>query len=315
MAASSHTLAIRAATLLLALLAARPNPATAETLRVGPGEALRLPSQAAAAAREGDWVLIAPGHYRDCATWRAAGLRIEAAGSGAVEISGPVCAGKALFVIAAPGITVAGLTFLGAASAEGNGAGIRAEGGDLRVLRSRFVGNQNGILTAAMPDAALVVEDSEFIGNGARLADCAHGLYAGRLRSVTVRRSRFANTRACHHLKSRAARTEVVDSVIADGPDGEASYLVDVPNGGDLLLARNEMRKGPRSGNPRAAVMVGAEGVTWPTRSLRIEENRFTNAQDRPTTFVENRSRIPAELSGNLLTGPVTALDGPGLVR
>ncbi|WP_135467490.1 right-handed parallel beta-helix repeat-containing protein [Crenalkalicoccus roseus] len=306
----------RAALLLLLLL---PGCAAAgETLRVGPGERFRLPSEAAAAARDGDRVLIAPGRYRDCAVWRAARLTIAAAGEGAVEIHGPVCEGKALFVVAGPGVLIEGLTFRGAVAPPGNGAGIRAEGGDLTIRRSRFEDNETGLLTRAeMPQARLVVEDSAFIGNGRRLPQgCGgHGFYAGHWALVSIRRSRFEATRACHHVKSRAARTEVVDSVIADGPEEEASYLLDIPNGGDLLLAGSTLVKGPRSGNFGTAVMIGAEGVARPTHSLRVLGNRFENRQLLPTIFVHNRSGVPAELEGNTLRGLVLPLLGPGMVR
>ena len=173
------------------LLCAAVAPAGAETLRVGPGERFQLPSQAAAAARPGDTVLIAPAAYRDCASWRVPGLTIAAMGQGAVEISGPVCGDKALFVVAAPDITVSGITFRDAVAPAGNGAGIRAEGGNLRVLRSQFIGNQNGILTASDPRATLTIEDSRFIGNGALIGDCAHGLYVGHIARVVIRRSRL----------------------------------------------------------------------------------------------------------------------------
>jgi hypothetical protein len=297
---------------LLALLAA---PAAAETLRVGPGQRFQRPSQAAAVAREGDTVLIAAGRYTDCATWRAPGLTIAAEG-GAVVLNGPVCAGKALFITAAPRITVSGLTFRGATAPAGNGAGIRAEGGALTIRRSHFEGNENGILTANAPEATLLIEDSVFLGNGALRDghDCAHGIYAGRLGALVIHRSRFEATRVCHHVKSRAARTEVVDSQILDTPDGNASYLVDVPNGGEVLLRGNILRKGPHSGNPGTAIAIGFEGVTQPTPSLRILDNRFETLLPRATVFVRNRSTTAAELSGNSLTGRVVALEGPGRV-
>jgi hypothetical protein len=274
----------RAPPLVLGLLlaAAAAAPATAETLRVGPGERFAVPSAAAAAALPGDQVLIRAGGYVDCAVWRAPDLTIRAEGGGPVVIEGTVCGGKALFVTAAPRITIEGLTFRGAVAPGGNGAGIRAEGGDLTVRRSRFEHNENGILTASDPQATLLIEDSVFEANGALREglECAHGLYAGNLGRVVIRRSRFERTQLCHHVKSRAAVTEITDSEILDSPDGEASYLVDVPNGGDVLIRGNTLRKGPRTGNPTTAIALGFEGVRHPTRSLRIEANRFENLLD-----------------------------------
>jgi hypothetical protein len=292
--------------------------AAAETLRVGSGERFRLPSAAAAVAREGDTIRIAPGEYRDCAVWRAAGLTITGADARAVRISGPVCEGKALFVIAGAGTTIEGITFRGAVAPDGNGAGIRAEGGDLIIRGSRFEDNQSGILTrSGMTQARILIEDSVFSGNGAmRGRSCGgHALYANELALIAIRRTRFEATRACHHVKSRAARTEITDSVIDDGPAGGASYLLDLPNGGDLLLERTLLVKGPGTGNPRAAVVIGAEGVRWPTRSLVLRGNRFENRMSLPTIFVENRSATPALLEGNALDGLVLPLTGPGVAR
>ena len=299
--------------LLFALLT---GPTAAETLRVGPGERFARPSEAARVAQPGDRVVIAPGVYRDCAVWRAADLTIEAAPGGEVVITGPICAWKGLFVIAAPRVTVSGLTFRGAAFEGGNAAGIRAEGGDLRIVRSRFEDNQNGILTRhGMQQYTLTIEDSVFLRNGALIHECAHGLYAGHWALVAIRRTRFEGTRICHHVKSRAARTEIIDSWILDAPPGRASYLVDIPNGGDLLLANTELRKGPDHGNPTAAVMIGAEGVRHPTTSLRVIGNRFENLMPRGTHFIENRTETPVLVEGNEIRGAVVVLVGPGEVR
>lgn len=287
-------------------------------LRVGPDEAFKRPSAAAAAAQSGDRIVIAPGIYRDCAVWKAARLTIEAGPGGPVEITGSTCGDKGLFVIAAPDAMVDGITFRGATASGGNGAGIRAEGGTLTVRRSSFIDNENGILThALLTQATLRIEDSRFLRNGALRdgLECAHGIYAGMLALVSIERSRFAGTQICHHVKSRAARTEIIDSTIEDGPEGNSSYLVDTPNGGDLLIRGSTLRKGPRTNNPRAAIMIAAEGVRHPTNSLRIENNLFENLMSRRTTFVENRSTAPTDLAGNVLRGSITPLTGPGTLR
>lgn len=301
--------------ILPALIAIAPlMAATAATLRVGPDTPIATLAEAARQARDGDEVLIDPGRYSGCAVWRANGLRI-AANSGEVEIAGSVCQGKALFVIAGAGVTVEGLTFRGARNDSGNGAGIRVEGVGLTVRRSRFLDNQNGILTnAVIADGVLTIEDSAFIGNGALVGECAHGIYAGRLAMVSIRRTLFEATRQCHHVKSRAQRTEILDSRIIDGPAGTSSYLVDIPNGGGLRLLNSELSKGPHSRNLSAAVVIGAEGATNPPAPIEILGNRMTNLLARRTVFVRNRTTTPARLVDNRLTGPITPLEGPGQV-
>jgi hypothetical protein len=288
--------------------------AAAETLRVGAGGTVATLAEAARRARDGDTVLIAPGRYAECAVWRASRLRIAADGPGEVEVTGNVCQGKALFVVTGADVAIEGITFRGARNAGGNGAGIRAEGAGLAIRRSRFLDNQNGILTSAVPDGTLTIEDSAFIGNGALVHECAHGLYAGRLARVTIRRSLFEGTRVCHHVKSRALATEIRDSRIIDGPQGHSSYLVDIPNGGGLVLADNELSKGPRTSNRTTAVAIGAEGASNPAAPIEITGNRIINLLGDPTVFVRNRTSTPALLSGNTLSGPLVALEGPGRV-
>ncbi len=109
-------------------------------------------------------------------------------------------------------------------------------------------------------------------------------------------------------------RTVLVDNDITDGATGNASYLVDISNGGDLLMQDHKMEKGPRSENDDTAVAIGAEGAKNPTHELIIRGNTFVNDMARPTTFVHNRTTTPAILSDNHLHGAVTPLVGSGSV-
>jgi hypothetical protein len=287
-------------------------PVAARDLTVGPGHAFKVPSQAAAVAKAGDVVRIEAGTYADCAVWRAPGLTIEASG-GAVRITGPTCDNKGLFVVEANDVTVRGITFAGAVDSFNNGAGIRGLGDNLTVEGSRFLDNQNGILTAGGPDSVVRVTNSVFFGNGACIEQCAHGIYAGTAnRLLDIEHCVFANTRTAHHIKSRARNTIVENSTIEDGPDGTASYLIDVPNGGNVLIDGNEMEKGPKSENREVAISIGVEGVTNPTQVLIIRDNRFRNDIGGPTIFVRNSTGTPAQVQDNQMTGPVMVLRGAG---
>ena len=93
-----------------------------------------------------------------------------------------------------------------------------------------------------------------------------------------------------------------------------SSYLVDIPNGGDLLMQDNQMQKGRLSSNAGTAISIGAEGVTHPTHELIVRNNNFTSDLPESTAFVRNKTTTPALLSGNHLQGHVTPLVGPGSV-
>ena len=149
--------------LSLCLLAA--SPVVARTLEVGEGHQFKLPSEAIAAAKDGDTIAIYPGQYFDCAVVQQNNLVIEGKGAGVVLTDKP-CGGKALLVTDGNNITIRNLTLQRARVPDENGAGIRAEGGDLTVESSRFLDNENGLLAADHPGAKIRIIDSEFIGNG-----------------------------------------------------------------------------------------------------------------------------------------------------
>ncbi len=291
--------------------------ASAAMLQVGPGKQYAAPSQAIAVAHDGDTVAIAPGTYYDCAIVRQSGVTIEGTGPGAV-LTDPPCAGKALLVIDGTNVTVKNLTLQRARVPDGNGAGIRAEGGNLTVRGVRFVDNEDGILAAANPQATIRILDSRFVGNGscANSGGCAHAVYVNALAELDVEHTRFFDTREGHNIKSRALLTVVKDCDIEDGPNGTSSYQIDIPSSGSLLAEGNRLEKGSKSQNRDNTIMIGEEGVNQPTKSLVVKDNTLINDTGHPTVFVHNISATPAELSGNVFRGgKVTPLQGDGTVR
>lgn len=282
--------------------------ASARELAVGPTRVLKLPSQAATVAGNGDIVRIDPGTYQDCAIWNASRLVIEATGPG-VLIAGRTCAGKGIFITQGADITIRGITFADATVGEHNGAGLRAAGQTLTVEHSRFLNNENGILAGGGPNSVLRIIDSTFIGNGACIGACAHGVYAGGpIALLEIERCTFLNTRTAHHIKSRARNTVVLDSRIQDGPNGTSSYLIDVPNGGNVLIQGNAMQKGAHSDNPAVAISIGEEGATNPTSTLIVRDNLFHNDAPTRTAFVRNSTVAVVELAGNTISGDVRLL-------
>jgi hypothetical protein len=300
---------------VIALAAFLPTSVSAAILQAGPGQPFALPSQAIAAAHDGDTVAIHPGQYFDCAVVRRNDLTIEGVG-GTVVLTDKPCQGKALLVVDGRNVTVRNLILQRVRVPDHNGAGIRAEGGDLTVENTTFINNENGLLAASNPAATIRILGSTFIGNGVCSDSCAHAVYANQIKLLDVERSRFVGTRQGHHIKSRALATKVVGCDIEDGPDGTSSYLIDIPNGGDALIAGNHLEKGPGSQNPATAIMIGAEGVSQPTDQLVVRNNLLVNDEGRPTTFVHNVTATPVQLAGNTLRGGmVRPFEGDGSNR
>jgi len=82
-----------------------------------------------------------------------------------------------------------------------------------------------------------------------------------------------------------------------------------------VIVRGNKMEKGPESENRSAAIVIGAEGVTQPTREILIDNNVFRNDSGGQTMFVNNLTATEATLTGNKLSGPVKPLGGDGKVR
>ncbi len=300
------------ATLVLVGIVAS-SPGGSATLEVGPSKTYKTPSAAAAVAKNGDDIQIEPGQYFDCAVWSADNLVIEGIGPGVV-ITDKTCMGKGLFVIEGNNTTVRNLTLTRSRVPDMNGAGIRLDNGSLTVDGVKFIDNQNGIM-GGVPGTTVTIRNSDFDRNGICAGACAHGIYIGDVDLLRVENSRFSNTRQAHSIKSRAVRTEVVGSTIVDGPEGTSSYLIEAPNGGTLIVRDNTLQKGPKSENHKAAIAIGAEGVTRPTPEITVTNNNFRNDGNYETALVWNLTATRATLKGNKLAGSVVPLNGEGTVQ
>jgi hypothetical protein len=300
--------------LLAALALFLAVPAGAATLQVGPDQQYKKPSEAIAAAKSGDTINIAPGQYYDCAVVPQSDLTIEGTGPGAV-MTDLTCMGKALLITNGNNITIRNLTLQRARVPDHNGAGIRAQGGNLTIENVRFLNNEDGILSTNNPAATIRITGSDFEHNGECESGCAHGVYIGMIKLLHVDHTRFFATQIGHSVKSGAATTEVMDCDISDGPDGTSSYLIDAPFGGSLIVQGNHLEKGPKSENHAYAITIGEGGVRQATDKILVQNNTFTNDNEHPTTFVHNLTATAAELVGNTIKGEVRPLEGDGSVH
>lgn len=270
----------------------------ANTLQVGAGQQYQTLSSAVAASHNGDTIDVAAGTYTN--DWAAINhdLNIVGVGGYAHFVStAPIDNGKADLVTNG-NVTVQNLEFSGAHVADGNGAGIRYESGNLSVINSYFHDNQDGILGAPNASGNISIQNSTFTHNGAGDGG-THGIYIGQIASLTVDGSIFQDTFNGNQLKSRAASTTVTNSHFITGPDG-ANYDIDLPNGGAANIHGNTFDKGIGTNNP-AIIHFGGETAT-PTGSLTVDNNSFTSEIGNATAVL-NQTSLPVEMSGNTLSG------------
>lgn len=281
--------------------------AEAGTLRVGPGEAISTIAEASRKARDGDVVEIVGGTYPgDVAVWEQRRLTIRGvSGRPRLVAAGRIAEGKGIWVMRGGDFEVDNVAFEGARGPNLNGSGIRLEAGHLRVRNCLFVNNEMGILTANEDGISLDVEDSEFAhGVSIEGPRISHLLYAGQIGRLEVSGSYFHHGRVGHLLKSRAAVSRVRYSRFSDEAGGQASYEMDFPEGGQVLLLGNIVWQGAATEN-RRMIAFGAEGLRGDPHQLVMVANTLVDDVPGGGEFVAiwTPERVRVFAAGNLLLG------------
>jgi hypothetical protein len=298
----------------LALLLAGPASAQApgSFVVVGSGESFETLQEAVTALGGGDGTIrIAAGTYEDCAVVEGGNVAFVAGTPGEVVFDGGVCEEKATLVLRGRSARVEGLTFTHTDVADGNGAGIRIEKGDLVVIGSKFVDAQSGILSAADPSSTISIDRSTFSGLGKDpTGNGAHSIYVGDYGGVKVTNSRFERGTGGHYLKSRAPKVEAIGNSFDDSQGSDTNYMIDLPHGATGRIAGNLFVNGRDKGNYGTMIAVAAEGRLRSSAGLAIEHNRAWLAPNFPhwTAFVGNWSRDAVIIRNNELARRMTAI-------
>ena len=270
-------------------------------LTVGAGKEYATLGAALAASADGNTILVDAGTYTN--DFGSVGSKVSIIGVGGmvnlVATAQPPN-GKAILTVDAD-CTVQNLSFSGCTVPDGNGAGIRYEGGNLTLQNCAFSNNQNGLLSAPVPGGTLTVQHCDFGFNGSGTG-YTHNLYVGAIGQLVVEDSRFHDVSVGHEIKSRAANTLITGNVIADGPTSTASYSIDLPDGGGVVVTGNLIEKGPQAEN-QAAVHFGGEGIPYAGSSLLVQGNQFVNDRGAGTVGVLNQTPIAVAIKDNSFTG------------
>jgi hypothetical protein len=283
-----------------------PARVSAETLRVGPGESLLTVAEAAALARDGDTVEVAAASYiGDVAVWPQRRLTIRGVGGRPRMLAaGQAAEQKGIWVIRGDEVVVDNIAFEGARGPNRNGSGIRHEEGALTVRNCEFRDNEMGILTANKASLSLVVENSEFSHGVLVTPRISHLLYAGRIGRLEVRGSYFHHGRVGHLLKSRARENLIEYNRLTDEAEGQASYELDFPDGGQVFLIGNLVRQSVGTEN-RRMIAFGAEGLQHDDNVLVLAGNTLVDDLPEGGEFVAvwSPERVQVAAVNNLLVG------------
>ena len=138
---------------------------------------------------------------------------------------------------------------------------------------------------------------------------------------LTVIRSTFCGQLIGHDVKSRAAQTYVFSSRIASGEGapassgcrtGNASFNIELANGGVGIIAGNTLVQGPSAQNHKM-VSYGAEGLIYDTNRLSVTGNRFVSTTG--SIAISDPPCIPVDLgTDNTFSGISEIVDPPQCV-
>jgi len=250
-------------------------------------------------------IRIAPGTYRQCVVQEAGVIIYEAPEPGSVTFIARACEGKAAFVLRGIGAEVRGITFSNMKVPDGNGAGIRLEKGALNVAHARFQDSQQGILTANDPTGRIYITRSTFTGLGTceNSAGCAHSIYIGNYRSLTVRESRFERGTGGHYVKARSAEVVIENNSFDDSGGKATNYMIDLPAGSVGRIADNWFVQGQDKENYSAFIALGAEDLLHPSDGLEVVNNeaRFVPGLSRKSVFLADWTASRVVMQGNKL--------------
>jgi hypothetical protein len=285
-----------------------------EHIQVGPTRSIKVIGQAAGMAKPGDVIEIDAATYRgDVASWRASGITIRGVG-GRVRLvaDGASAEDKAIWVIKGDNVTVENIEFTGAAVGDGNGAGIRAEGTNLKLVGCFFHDNQEGILTSIdRPDSVVDIENSEFARDGGNEGR-SHEIYIGPIKKLIVRGSYFHEGRVGHLIKTRAQENLIEGNRITN-ENADASYKIDVSNGGRTFIIGNLIEQGPLDEN-HTMIAYAMEGPTNASQELYVVNNTFVNDLGQGV-FINSRSPGIAQIVNNIFVGGGNVFHGTGQLR
>ncbi len=286
------------------------------TITVGSGEQYSTISAAVAAANSGDTINVDAGTYTNDFPSISQSLTLQAVG-GTVYMNATQDPPNEKAIIDEGGsgvnVTINGFDLSGAQVPDGNGAGIRYEGGSLTLNNDNIHNNQDGLLSNVDPNGTITINSSTFTNNGAG-DGYTHNIYVGDINSLTVQNSTIDDANVGHDIKSRAQNTTITNNTIEDGPNGNSSYEIDVPNGGNANIQGNDIEKGPNAQNP-SAISFGEEGNVYANSSLTVQNNTMLNDDTSHSTYaVVNDTGSTATVSGNSLYGWTTVALGPANV-
>lgn len=291
-------------TLLISLLGIQ---SFATVFQVGPTRTYKTPNEIylSNVVQDGDVIEIDVQTYTGTdalAVWAKNNLVIRGVGGRpALNADGENIRQMGIWVLDGNNITIENIEFYGAQVPDMNGAGIRLAGNGMTVRNCYFHDNENGILTNNTYEGEILIEYSEFEGNGFE-DGYSHNLYIGHTDKLTFRFNYSHHAKVGHNFKSRASENHILYNRIMDEETGLSSRIIDIPNGGFALVMGNILMQGTQAENQNA-VGYGLEGFTETNNSFYFINNTLVNKRASCLFLHINNGAAAAVVVNNIFAG------------
>ncbi len=301
---------------------------TGKIWRVGARQQYKTFSSISRQLQDGDVVEIDSGTYgctEQSIVWTANNITVIGVdGQPIFNATGCTITGdKGIFNPRGTNMIIDNIAFIGVQGPSRNDAGIRLDGGGyVYIANSYFESSQNGVLLTPGVAANIVIDHSEFSGNGNCLdaSGCGHNMYISNpanADSFVLRFSYSHDADTGHEVKSRAKVNYILYNRLTDEATGKSSYQIDISNGGLTYIVGNVIQKGPNAQNGNT-IAYAAEGATNPIQKLYIASNTIVNgypAPDNRWVLLVGSGVTEANMVNNLIVGLSSSAhiaDGPG---
>ena len=257
---------------------------------------------AAKAIKDYSQVYLGPGIYLE-------GLHIKAndvviSGSKNTHFMGAIVKDKGTFIVSGDNVIIENIECSQVKSSSRNGSCIRQEGKNLTVIGVYFHDSEQGILQN--PNAGrLTVKYSHFenLGKSGR----AHGIYA-QGDELIINNSTFLKSKdQGHEIKARSKYVVIENTVIAS-LTGHDSRLIDISNGGTLIIRNSILQQGNTTAN-RQAIGYGLEGTSIKRNNkIEITNSLFILEREKGNTLLalpKSRDGLHLKVSDNIIVGKV----------
>ena len=305
--------------------------ACAATWQVGPSRTYKTPNAVVNLVANSDTIAIDAATYTNdyVNTWAKNNLTLCGVGGRPILLSTYQPPNlKAIWVISGTNTTVENVEFTGARLSStngGNGAGIRQQADTLTLRNCSFHDNNDGILVDTSATSDILIDSCEFYNNGytntadnpnEKYVGYAHNMYIGQVRTFTIRYSySHASIGQGHLLKSRALTNYILYSRLTEESNGNASYEVNLPQGGLSFVVGNLIEKGANAANHGRIIDYSDEGTKNPIQNLYLANNTIVNDYGGSPFFVWIDSSAPSpsgKAVNNLFIGNGTLSNGVG---